>query len=181
MNSVNLKLEIVNDQYPENPREFYGNLAIMACFHKRYNLGDETSFVTSDFNSWEEFKEFLLTKASPKAVCVKPLYLYDHSGLTIATTPFSCRWDSGQIGFVYTTKAKIRENYGVKRVTKRMLALAKKCIDAEVEEYDAYLRGDVYGWEITNLETGQVIDSCYGYYDKDYCLQNGEEALRCHI
>ena len=179
MNSVNLKLEIVNDQYPENPREFYGNLAIMACFHKRYNLGDETSFVTSDFSSWDEMEEHLIEKE--KVVCLKPLYLYDHDGITITTTPFRCRWDSGQLGFVYTTKAKIREKFMIKRVTKRMLALAERHIDAEVEGYDAYLRGDVYGWEITDLETEEVIDSCYGYYDEAHCRRDGEEALRCHI
>ena len=173
----NLKLEIVNDPYPEDPRNYEGNLAIMTCFHKRYSLGDETSFVTGDINSWAEREEHLIKKE--KVVCLKPLYLYDHSGLTIATTPFSCPWDSRQIGFVYTTKAAIRERFMIKRVTKLMLTLAEQHIDAEVEEYDAYLRGDVYGWEITNLETEEVIDSCYGYYDEAHCRQDGEETLKC--
>ena len=28
---------------------------------------------------------------------VQPLYLYDHGGITMNTTGFSCSWDSGQV------------------------------------------------------------------------------------
>jgi hypothetical protein len=30
-----------------------------------------------------------------------PIYAYIHSGVTISTEPFTCRWDSGVIGYVY--------------------------------------------------------------------------------
>ena len=32
---------------------------------------------------------------------ILPLYLFDHSGITMNTTGFNCRWDSGVVGWVY--------------------------------------------------------------------------------
>ena len=42
------KLEIFDDLNPCSPREF-DNLGTMVCFHRRYNLGDETELKSSDF------------------------------------------------------------------------------------------------------------------------------------
>ena len=38
-----------------------------------------------------------------------PVYLYDHSGLVLQTTPFSCPWDSGHVGIIYTTLEECRK------------------------------------------------------------------------
>ena len=38
---------------------------------------------------------------------ILPLYLYDHSGITMNTCGFSCPWDSGQVGWIYADKAMI--------------------------------------------------------------------------
>lgn len=36
-----------------------------------------------------------------------PLFLYDHSGITMNTCGYSCRWDSGQVGYIYTDRKTI--------------------------------------------------------------------------
>lgn len=41
-------------------------------------------------------------------VLLMPLYLYDHSGITISTSEFCDPWDSGQIGFIYTNPRPLR-------------------------------------------------------------------------
>ena len=79
----------------------------MCCFHKRYSLGDKHSIDNSQFEDWDEVEEYLIKEE--KAIVILPLYLYDHSGITISTAPFSCNWDSGQIGFIYTTEKRIKE------------------------------------------------------------------------
>ncbi len=43
---------------------------------------------------------------------ILPLYLYDHGGITMSTGPFSCRWDSGQVGWIYAEKKKFIEETG---------------------------------------------------------------------
>jgi hypothetical protein len=106
------------------------------------------------------------------AKIVMPLYLYDHSGQTISTKPFGCRWDSGQVGFIYVSRKKLLEEYGGKKVTKKMLETATKVLLAEVEVYDHYIRGDVYGFKEYDAD-GKEVDSCYGFYGEDDPNKNG--------
>ena len=137
----------------------------MICFHSRYRLGDDHNYNHNDYGSWDEMKEAILKNED--VVVIKPLYLYDHSGITISTSPFGCRWDSGQIGFVIVTKDSIRNMQGVKRVTKRLIEIAEECLDAEVKTYDMELTGDVYGFTTYDAE-GNQDDSCGGFYGDNF-------------
>lgn len=157
------------DPSPESPRE-WDNLGKMVCFHRRYKLGDEHDYNFTDVESWEEL-ERLVTKRE-KACVVLPLYLYDHSGITMNTTGFSCRWDSGRVGLIYMTKETYLSNFGGKIMTKKRKEHAKELLVGEVETYDQFLTGDVYGFRILD-EDDNEIDSCWGYYGEEYCLEEG--------
>lgn len=158
-------LEIVTDSNPPNPRTEWDNLGTMVCFHKRYNLGDKHDYRHGDYGSWDEMKDAIIKNEN--VAVIKPLYLYDHSGITISTGEFSNKWDSGQVGFIFISKAKVRKEYSVKRISKKLLAKIETYIDGEVETYDQYLTGDVYGFKLYNSE-GEEIDSCWGFYGSDY-------------
>ena len=106
----------------------------------------------------------IIKNESPAVIL--PLYLYDHSGITISTSPFSCHWDSGQIGFVFVSKEKLKKEYGVKRITNEVIERATKILLAEVKTYDQYLTGEVYGYKVID-EKGNEEDSCWGYYGED--------------
>ena len=185
------RIRIVQDQSPESPRE-WDNLGTMLCVHNRYDLGDSTDINHNDFDSWAEMEKHLYKKED--AAIVLPLYLYDHSGITISTGSFSCRFDSGQIGFIYISRAKILKEYGRKIVTKALKEKVTTYLEGEVKTYDQYLTGEVYGFiveEATEMvklsreeyETGVCdnvesetewteIDSCWGFYGDDF-LTNG--------
>lgn len=163
------KLEIFDDLDPTDPREF-DNLGTMVCFHNRYTFGDETELKSSDFSSWEELESYLYK--SEDALIVIPVFLYEHSGLYINTTGFSCPWDSGQIGFIYTSKENIRKKYGCKRISRKFKEEISEILCSEVSLYNDYLSGDVYGFSITDKESGEEIISSYGFYGTDY-LGNG--------
>lgn len=78
-------LQIYRDEYAENPRE-WENLGKMVCWHRRYNLGDKHDYDSpQDFCESEEYKS---------ALVILPVYLYDHSGITISNSDFGDRWDS---------------------------------------------------------------------------------------
>lgn len=89
---------------------------------------------------------------------VMPLYMYDHSGITISTSPFSCPWDSGQVGWVFVSKEKARVEYGVKRISQKLREKVVGVILAEVETYDQYLRGEVYGYELYDVDSARLND-----------------------
>ena len=46
-------------------------------------------------------------------VAILPLYLYDHSGLTMSTNDFGDRWDSGCVGFIYMDKDTAMREIGM--------------------------------------------------------------------
>lgn len=153
----NFKIKIKEDLTPQNPRKEWDNCGIMACAHGRYELGDK------QFRTPEEIDYEL---SANDAVVTLPLYLYDHSGITMSTTPFSCPWDSGQVGFIYMNKEKILKETGGKNLTKKRKEQALKWLKGEVETYDSYLRGAVYGFVIEEKKDDEwvEIDACWGFY-----------------
>jgi hypothetical protein len=156
-------LQVIQDDYAESPRHD-DNLGTMICFHRRYDLGDKHNYSHKDYSGWSEMKSAI--EKNENVAVILPLYLYDHSGITISTSPFSCPWDSGQIGFTFVSKKKLREEYRVKRITKEIIERATKILLAEVETYDTYIRGEVYGFKVVD-ENGQVEDSCWGFFGSD--------------
>jgi hypothetical protein len=172
-------LKISRDHDPMNPREEWDNFGKMVCWHSRYNLGDSHKYSTPrdfveslavDFgmdpdkaNDAEDEKLWLFVE---KHGFFLPLYLYDHSGITMNTGGFSCPWDSGQVGYIYATPEMIRENWGVKHITKKIREKAIALLEAEVKTYDDFLTGNVWGYECID-ESGDVVDSCWGFYGSD--------------
>jgi hypothetical protein len=172
------KIEVIQDTDPMNPRKEYDNLGTMVCFHNRYDLGDshDLDIDYRYYSGWKEMKRDIIKRFN--AGVVLPLFLYDHSGITISTRPFSCPWDSGQVGFIFISKEKMRYEYSYKRVSHKLTRRVKGYLKAEVETYDQYLTGDVWGYCITNIDTEEEIESCWGYYGHDYCMEEAESIVR---
>nr|VUX18845.1 Uncharacterised protein [Faecalibacterium prausnitzii] len=68
---------------------------------------------------------------------VLPLYLYDHSTLAMSMESFVGRavhaeWDSGQVGWIYVSKADIRAEYQVDRITPSVREQAENRLKDEV-------------------------------------------------
>lgn len=182
-----------------NPRDYECNLGVMLCWHTDYVLGDkqfvdgagrgavETRYDRSDFDSIGELAARLIEDG---AVCVLPLYLLDHSGLSIsAGAGYVGRgdtasggsdefgnargWDTSLVGVIYTTPERIREFCGdpVRPFDQFYCPrdwsgtpeawITKQLVD-EVEIYDRYLRGEVYWWCVKD-EGGDTIESCCGF------------------
>lgn len=157
------KINFYQDECPESPRE-WDNLGTMVCFHKRDSLGDKHDIDADNFSGWDEMERYLEKELD--ATIILPLYLYDHSGITMNTKGFSCPWDSGRVGFIYIDKDKIRREYSVKRISPQLRQRVTKYLENEVETYDQYLRGEVYGFSIEDAD-GDQLDSCWGYYGDD--------------
>ena len=109
-----------------------------------------------------------------------PLFLYDHSGITMNVDGFNDPWDSGQVGYIYTDKKTIMQNVGgyyvgnnvdgrfVKTTERNWKKVAYHDMESEVSIYDQYLTGQVYGiiTEEFDTDTGtwEEQDSCWGYF-----------------
>jgi len=143
------------DSYNCDPRG-WDNLGIMACWHGRYSLGDEQPTISPS--------EYLADL--PDGTVILPLYLYDHSGITMSTSKFSCPWDSGQVGFIYATPDTIDKEGPTDKSDERV----REILAGEVETYDLYLRGEVYYYVVDKPVTCdhgdthyEDVDACAGY------------------
>ncbi len=204
---VEYTLEVETDYNPESPRE-WSNLCTMICWHSRYSLGDKHSFSDPlDFmmnlyrevmgESWfykhksDDWSDILRALQESNLVLIKVINLYDHSGLTVSTSdgyPYNDRWDAGCVGFIYVTKKTIFKECG--NITEEnWKERADKYLEGEMEAYDQYLRGDVYGFTLTKkvveqetcphcgevireYEDEEDVDSCWGFYG-DCLEENG--------
>lgn len=148
-------ITIYYDEDPPNPRIDYDPLGTMVCFHLRYELGDKDhGYRTKDYANFDEMKN-----AFNAAVCL-PVYLFDHSGLMLSAAPFACGWDSGQVGFIFLTSQQLIECWGEDTPESRKKGL--EGLVAAVDEYGAYIGGQVYGYQ--TVAHGEVIDSCWGFF-----------------
>lgn len=174
------RVEIHIDEDPINPRKDCDNEDVMVVFHKKYALGDDVSkhgYRKDDFSSWDELEAQIIKDHDP--VVIKPIYMYDHSGITIATTPFSCKWDSGQIGFVFMPKKGAYAAYMTKRITKAIKAKCEQYIDATIKEYDAFISGDIYCYNIVDEDGNDVEDgSCGGFYGMEEVKKEATEVAK---
>lgn len=154
----NYRLEIVQDEYPDNPRN-WDNMSTMAFYHRHYDIGDKKTMTL------DECKQFI----NQKNVISFPVYMYDHSGIGFSLSndryPFNCPWDSGQVGWIYITKEKVKEEYSIKKITKHTIDKMYKIFQKEIETYDDYCQGNVWGY--TLYQDDEMIDSCWGFYGND--------------
>jgi hypothetical protein len=189
-NALQNFVRIYADTHPTDPRADYDHLGTMVTWHDRYTLGDDQPAESP--TEWRDAHD-------GDIAAILPLYLYDHSGLTISCSAFTCPWDSGQVGFIYVTKEKARAEFGddiMVPVGHRNsggvngmapgfnVAQLEKYLRGEVEEYDHYLTGQVYSFVIEDSD-GDIVDSCGGFLGPiesngmlDYIPEELHEAAR---
>jgi hypothetical protein len=175
----NILLKRCFDPEPNDPRD-WDNLGTMIHWHRRSVIGDK-SLKDAGFEDGFEFEKFIKKDGG----VYLPVYLYEHSGMTVATTPFDCQWDSGQVGYIYADTEAIRKEYSCKRITAKIREKVEGVLKSEVEAYDDFLTGRCYGFVVELLDADEVaycdgderaiknldgehLDSCWGFYGKEY-------------
>lgn len=122
----------------------------VAMWHPNYDWGTGQSFAEP-----QDFEDF----CADNEVTRLPLYLYEHSGLTVSTSDFGCRWDSGQVGWVYLTADAIKE-HGIPNPEDQLRGAVK--------QLDDWLTGNVWGYRIFRKcrccgNLAEEIDACWGF------------------
>lgn len=151
-----------------NPREDYTPGCTIVAWHRRRNIGDK-GFNYHDlphFGTIDELAEWL--REEHGALHIRPLYAYEHSGITISLGAFRDPWDSGQVGLVFVTQQHLDDTGGE----------PDALMEADVKEWDAYLRGEVYGYVVD--EGGPHEESCWGFVgDIARCKSEANAAAEC--
>ena len=187
-----LKIEIYQDDMNESPRE-WDNLGKMICWHRDYNLGDKhdykeprdfyeamatkyaTPLLEDDgkyrdasqiaYYPWEELEDSELLAIIQSNVVLLPLYLYDHSGITMSTKPFSCRWDSGHVGWIYCTKERLISETGYTEA--ELFSMDKKRIPVVGERVKIATRKD-WGQTVLIDDSHSIVPENMIHIDFDH-------------
>lgn len=175
---------IIQDQDALNPFEDWDTLGTLVTWHRSYGFGGVDG--QKEYGDPKELED----KLNKEGLVYLPVYLFDHSGLTVRTRPFGCKWDSMQIGYTYVTPEKWKEEYkNVKGSKEKLTERAYTTLRGEIEALDQLLRGDVWGIVIEKdikcdkceNESEEHIDSCWGFFGREYaeqeCKRMFESAL----
>jgi hypothetical protein len=172
-NGIPVRIRQEMDAEFANPRE-HTNVGTFVHWHRRYNLGDEQISGQLDEamarGGLRTLTRYLTLFEG--ATVVIPVGLIDHSGLSVyagggAHWSDSAGWDSGTVGVIFDTPES-REDTGVP------LDKVEEALRSEITEYDKWLRGEVYWYEVG--DDSLVSDSCGGYIGLEYAKEAANEA-----
>lgn len=154
-------VEIRHDDWQENPREYGYCTSTLVTAHRRYTFGEEkltgyAGSIVADFEAHLNDEEL-----SHKDIICLEVYLYEHGGVALSTSPFTCQWDSGQLGYIYEKRSDIRAEFGVKRISPKLEQKIFDRLDSEIETLGYWANGDVYCYSIND-------ETCGGFYGWDH-------------
>lgn len=153
------RIELHYDPSPPNPREENENLGTFQVYSTCYPSPDE------------------IVRDPPEIMADEiglMVWAYAHGGVIYRTgeaNPFTCSWDSGFAGIIFCSKEKAREYLQVKRITPAVVEQVKRILNDEVEIWNKYYNGELYGYQIFDAE-GNCTDSCWGYYSEEEALSD---------
>jgi len=110
---------------------------------------------------------------------VLPLYLMDHSGISMSVGAFGCPWDSGQVGWIFDTE-QTRKDCGLEGLAPEKVS---ETLTEQVKEYDLYIRGEIYGIVVAKHEDGEIneeVESCWGFVGHEYAEEAAKGQLDWH-
>jgi hypothetical protein len=150
------RLRIVRDDCfnASEELEYLYEFGTFATWHRRYDIGKVQPSESPD--------EFLADQ--PENSIVIPIYMYEHGGRLFSTAPFSCPWDSGQLGVWVVTPDDLRATYGEDTPASRIQAA--RAIAGAIEYMNEIESGNVWGYEVLDFD-GEVCDSCWGFVGDD--------------
>lgn len=180
-----LVIQLHYDDGAESPRDSECNLGTMLYTSSRHTLGDRQASAEEIEGICESDDYYWL-----------PVYAYIHSGIALSTGPFGCRWDSGQCGIIYVSKADVAKEFkdwkpSPEKPNETLGELIERCLKGEVETYAHYVAGECCGYIIgeldpdVDIEEGRddiegdlsELESCWGFYSDDDALQAAEDAV----
>ena len=160
-------IDIVRDDDPVSPRNDEGNIGIMACKDHGYDLGDRKPEA-------HDLRDSLF---------VMSLWFRNYGDLRIAAEEWppqepngNNRLHAGLVGYIFTTKKRIRELCGNRKISMKEI---KREMKAECALYTKYLNNEAYGYRTYKIEKCSLGhdheiegDTYGGFYEIDDAIDD---------
>lgn len=165
----NYDIDYHNSDKYNNELEFFYSLAYdYLPKNKKIDIEETPNY---DHLDYDQLVSYWLNKAE-KHYLIMPVYKYDHSGVAFSTRPFSCPWDSGQVGYIIADKNKIRKEYKVKRVSKKLVSKVEKILTSEIETFSKWANGECCFYDVYTVQNLDKLLGTGNELTLDYLLEN---------
>jgi hypothetical protein len=176
---------LVHDEEPVNTRDtkYFENAGILATWHRHEQFGERQ---IQPMTKEELIAE--LEASDEKVLAIRPLWLYSHSGYSISaaeTNPFTCRWDSGQVGWAYVTEESAKKTgHELGGTPESLREKFEAVLVDEVENLNHCMAGRVYGYRIfadANCDPNEEddIEAVWQFIgDIGFCRDQATEAAK---
>jgi hypothetical protein len=159
-----------------NPRE-HVKFGKIYTWHRRYSIGDPHNFKNA-----KEMEDAILEEAGKLDVknrrkalnelifVIMPVYMYDHGGRVLSTSPFDCPWDSGQLGWTYVTTKAAKEWFNVSKLKPEHKVKARELLEKELKLLNNWIEGEIYYFDIKNPD-GKIETDVSGtdvYFEAEF-------------
>lgn len=157
------------DAHPVSPREETDTLLTeIVAWHSRVKIADHDRYATA-----EAFRRSIRTHE-----IVKPLYMVSHGSIALSLTPYSDRWDSGQVGYVRVKPDRIKY-LGLGGADAERI---DKLIANEVEVFSRYLGGENYCMDVHLKVPAGIIEEVLSTAHEIRSLDTDElDEAACHL
>lgn len=146
---------------------------------ERYRMDDDIDPDDWDNYEWINYLREIEDKRKDEWAIV-PVYMYEHGGISLSCSPFSCGWDSGMIGFMICDRKQAEMILGEWDYDKVVQAIV-----AEVKCLDEYYVYGGYMYEVIEYkkcdccghEKEVEADACCGFVG----CPDGERGVKAQI
>lgn len=165
-------IEISYENDPTSPRE-WDTLGTIYSAHRDINPdGHRISELYNEDGYIDE-------KALSKEYIFVNIYCYEHTGIRLwagHSDPDNNNWDSGFFGIIAVKKTDAEKQLGSEQGTNHLIIIAETHLKLEIADLDQYYSGEIYEYTCKD-KSGQIIDTCGGYYDEDECLSDAKSTV----
>lgn len=168
-------IKIWSDTDAQSPEGWDNTDCFLIHEHRQFNVEVDGFEVDEVYETWKQGKNFVSGKESYR---IHPVFAYIHSGVALSLSkeeyPFTCRFDTSFAGFVLV---KIQKGWSFRKEK------SVKIAESVVEEWNDYLSGNVYVYEVVNKDN-EYVDGCGGYYgdiDKNGIISDAQSSIDSEI
>lgn len=157
------------------------------------DTSDSDDSIASDMADQLDVCEKMLLLENTGEIVALPISMYEHSGISLWLGSKwghpDAQWDCSSIGFAYVEKKTAEKEMPQRKLTDEQKNDWKKwayaMMEDEMETYNKYVSGEVYGYMIEDEEGEEASNvhlcGCWGFYDKDHLLEYAKNDIDTYL
>lgn len=156
------------------------------------DTSDSDDSIASDMADQLDMCEKMLLLENTGEVVTLSISMYEHSGISLWLGSKwghpDAQWDCSSIGFAFVEKKTAKEEGMLDpgdEYEHDWKKWAYAMMEDEMETYNKYVSGEVYGYMIEDEEGEEASNvylcGCWGFYDKDHLLEYAKNDIDTYL